>query len=96
MDDSKVKDEVLSDWRKTHWFDAMERGRKAMEAILKNKTSTNREKIDAAKALARMVSGLQPEKVIQTAKDKKKTPLETGVLPDKDVKEIEGLAKGDW
>lgn len=90
------KQEALSAWRKHYWFSIMEQSRKKMTAILRSKQSTNREKIDAAKTLARMVSGLQPEKVVQKAPTKTPKTQETGVLTDKDLKDIEDLAHGDW
>jgi len=90
------KEEALSTWRKHYWFDIMEQTRKKMQTILKSKTSTNREKIDAAKTLARMVSGLQPEKVIQKPRTRTPKTQETGVLTDKELKDIEELAQGDW
>ena len=90
------KKETLAAWRRHHWYKIMERSRVHMERILRNKDSTNREKIDAAKTLARMVSGLQPEKVIQKPRTKELKTQETGVLSDKDLKDIEELAQGDW
>jgi len=52
----------LIDFRKKHTKRLMEQNCKVLEEILLNEGTKDRDKIEAAKALARMVSGLQAER----------------------------------
>lgn len=64
----KVKEEALAEWRQKH-FKEMNKNIKVMKAIRDNPDATDKNRIEATKAIARMLGTLSPEKVTQaTAK----------------------------
>jgi hypothetical protein len=65
----KEKQEALAEWRKDNWKQIFDSNKKVLDEILNNPETSSRDRIEAAKTLARMVDGLSAEKII-TAKEK--------------------------
>lgn len=61
-----AKDQALQDWRREHWKTIAEANRTILEGIRDNPEAKDRDKIEAAKALARLADCLSPEKVANT------------------------------
>lgn len=59
----KEKDEALASWRRENWRKIMDANQSILENIRDSKTAQDKNKIDAAKTLARMADILSPEKV---------------------------------
>ena len=91
----KVKDSVQRAWREQHYHDIMDNAKRVLEEVRDDPESTDTDRVNASKALVRMVAGFQVDKTpISTGK--KENPILKKVLSEKDLKEIKNLANGDW
>lgn len=66
--------------------------RRKLEAIIKSEDSTPKSIIDASRLLARMHHALQPDKVVEKAKDGGKV-MEKPELKPEHIKKLNGLLK---
>jgi hypothetical protein len=69
MTTDKEKQEALAEWRKENWLKIFTENRTTLEQIRDDPETSNRDRVEAAKTLARMVDGLSAEKIV-TAKEK--------------------------
>lgn len=91
----KVKDSVQRAWREKHYHDIMNNAKRVLEEVRDDPESNDTDRVNASKALVRMVAGFQVDKTpISTTK--KENPILKKVLSEKDLKEIKELANGDW
>jgi hypothetical protein len=66
----KPEDPGLTEWRRSH-FSELEETLKVFMAIRDDPEASNKDRIEAAKGVGRMLSALSPEKVAVTASDEK-------------------------
>ena len=69
MPTDKEKQEALAEWRKENWLKIFTENRTTLEQIRDDPETSNRDRVEAAKTLARMVDGLSAEKIVSTKKD---------------------------
>jgi len=91
---TKQENKAINKWRDVHRVKILEDNRKVLIAIRDDKTEAAKNKIEAAKLLARMVAGLQPDKVIQKGSSTPQSQ-EQRELSEKEIMEIDANVHAD-
>jgi hypothetical protein len=89
----KDRDEAVASWRQENWKAIMDANRAVLESIRADPDASNKDKIEAAKLLARMADIVSPEKIITKGKAEEKAEAAIG-LTEADVKLIHDLTTG--
>ena len=87
--------EALKEWRERNWKRIMNKNKKILETIRDDTNAAVTARVEAAKTLARMVSGLQPDRIVQTGKKDRNLDVPRTLSPEK-LKEIDELKEGNW
>jgi hypothetical protein len=89
--EDKERAEALADWRSKNWKKVLNDNMRVLEFIRDSEESSHKNRIEAAKTLARMADILSPEKIVQSKKAKKETGWWETELPPEELAEIDSI-----
>lgn len=73
--EDKERIEALAEWRKSNWKKILKKNQKVLESIRDDPEAKDKDKIEAAKLLARMADIITPERITTASTTPKKKQL---------------------
>jgi len=90
----KAKETALADWRRDHWKAILDDNRRVLTGIRDDAGAKDKDKIEAAKVLARMADCLSPEKVSAARPSDGQTCGGAVSLTEAEEKKLEAILYG--